>query len=160
MLLDSWVCICTNFHFLFYMMIECVNKCLSLTSVSSKIGLSLESIELSFFKFALVLPASIHSFFQSPSVKIDLVSDWMVIMVRYVWVYARVYVCACVNKKKNKQTMRSWSTATAAYKKKNSTTMPQWDKRKKIWELNVGERFVVCSLFIWKLNRRKQRVKH
>lgn len=47
----------------------------TLTSVSSNTGLSLvESKLLSVFELGLKLPASIHSFFQSLSVRIDLFS--------------------------------------------------------------------------------------
>lgn len=45
-----------------------------LTSVSSNTGLSLDSNVLSVFELGFKLPASIHNFFQSPSVKIDLFS--------------------------------------------------------------------------------------
>lgn len=47
----------------------------TLTSVSSNTGLSLESIVLSVFKLGFTFPASIHNFFQSLSVKIDLLSE-------------------------------------------------------------------------------------
>lgn len=76
-----------------------VTNVIQLTSVSSKIGLSLESIELSFFKFVLELPASIQSFFQSPSVKIDLVSikkinhkrKWTRINEKLIWLFFKSF---------------------------------------------------------------------
>lgn len=51
-----------------------INQWYWLTSVSSKTGLSLASILLSVFELGFTLPASIHNFFQSLSVKIDLLS--------------------------------------------------------------------------------------
>lgn len=74
----------------------------SLTSVSSKIGLSLESIVLSVFEFGFKLPASIHNFFQSPSVNIDLLSEnWKEKFNEIVMIYTKCrYAKDCSHAKK------------------------------------------------------------